>query len=176
MFSSKLPNMLPITLSIGKTLPISHDYILPCMLLGVRFWGLLGNRWQVPRGGGWEADSRWQVMVAEIITSVNIMVQTIVIPEPLCRDLTMPSGHGVDNCSLTFCRNSRQLDLGESRFPTQIFQRNLLPAFHQLWLYAFVFSLRLMVMIRMVMAMMMIAMVMVLVMVIMVLEAYSQVG
>jgi len=39
----------------------------------------------------------------------------------------MPHGHGVDNCSLRFCREGRQLDLGESRSPSQIFQRNLLP-------------------------------------------------
>ena len=44
----------------------------------------------------------------------------------------MPHDHGVDNCSLRFCRKGRQLDLGESRSPTQIFQRNLLPASHQL--------------------------------------------
>jgi len=67
------------------------------------------------------------------------------------------------------------LDLGESRSPTQIFQKNLLPASHQLWAYVCAFSLGLMVIMAMVTAMMMIAMVMVLVMVITVLEALRQV-
>jgi len=89
----------------------------------------------------------------------------------------MPHGRGVDNCSLRFCRNGRQLDLGESRSPTQIFQRNLLPASHRLWAYVCVFGLGLMVMIAMAMAMVMVmAMVVVLVMVIIVLEALRQVG
>jgi uncharacterized membrane protein len=87
----------------------------------------------------------------------------------------MPHGHGVDNCSLRYCRNGRQLDLAESRSPTQIFQRNLLPGSHRLWVYVGTFGLGLMVMMAMVMAMM-IAMVMVLVMVITVLEALRQVG
>jgi hypothetical protein len=39
----------------------------------------------------------------------------------------MPHGHSINNCSLRFCREGRQLDLGESRSPVQIFQRNLLP-------------------------------------------------
>ena len=67
------------------------------------------------------------------------------------------------------------MDLGESRSPTQIFQRNLLPASHRLWVYVGTFGLGLMVMMAMVMAMM-IVMVMVLVMVITVLEALRQVG
>ena len=83
----------------------------------------------------------------------------------------MPHGNGVYNCSLRFCRNGRQLDLGESRSPTQIFQRNLLPASHRLWAYVCAFGLGLMVMIAMAMAM-----VVVLVMVIIVLEALRQVG
>jgi hypothetical protein len=44
----------------------------------------------------------------------------------------MPHGHGVDNCSLPFGRKGRQLELGESRFRTKIFQQNLLLASHQL--------------------------------------------
>jgi len=44
----------------------------------------------------------------------------------------MPYGHGVDNCSLPFCRKGRQLELEKSRFPTKIFQWNLLPASHRL--------------------------------------------
>jgi hypothetical protein len=31
----------------------------------------------------------------------------------------MSHGHGVDNCSLGFCRKGRQLNLEESRSPTQ---------------------------------------------------------
>jgi len=52
----------------------------------------------------------------------------------------MPHDHGVDNCSLRFCRNGRQLDLGESRSPTQIFQRNLLLASHGLWAYVCIWA------------------------------------
>jgi len=81
----------------------------------------------------------------------------------------MPHGHGVDNCSLRFCRKGRQLDLGESRSPTQIFQRNLLPASHRLWACVRTFGLGLM-------AMVMKAMVMVSVVVIIVSEALRQVG
>jgi len=44
----------------------------------------------------------------------------------------MPHGHGVDNCSQPFGRKGRQLELGESRFRTKIFQRNLLLASRQL--------------------------------------------
>jgi len=89
----------------------------------------------------------------------------------------MPHGHGVDNCSLTFCRKGRQLDLVESRSLTQIFQRNLLPASHRLWAYVCAFGPGLMVMMAMVMmAMVMMAMVMVSVMVIIVPEALRQVG
>jgi len=52
----------------------------------------------------------------------------------------MPRGHGVDNCSLRFCRKGRQLDVGESRSPTQIFQWNLLLASHRLWAYVCAFG------------------------------------
>jgi len=86
----------------------------------------------------------------------------------------MPHDHGVDNCSLRFCRNGRQLDLGESRSPTQIFQRNLLLASHGLWAYVCAFGPGLMVMMAMVMTAM--VMVMVSVMVIIVPEALRQVG
>jgi len=84
----------------------------------------------------------------------------------------MPHVHGVDNCSLRFCRKGRQLDLGESKSPTQIFQRDLLPASHRLWAYVCAFGPGLMVM----MAMVIMAMVMVSVMVIIVPEALRQVG
>jgi len=52
----------------------------------------------------------------------------------------MPHGHGVDNCSLRFYKKGRQLDLGESRSPTQIFQWNLLLASHRLWVYVCAFG------------------------------------
>jgi hypothetical protein len=84
----------------------------------------------------------------------------------------MPHGHGVGNCSHTSCRKGRQLDLGESRSPTQIFRQNLLPASHQLWVYECAFGLGLMVMMAMVMmAMAIIAMAMVLVIAIIVSES-----
>jgi len=70
----------------------------------------------------------------------------------------MPQGHGVDNCSLRFCRKGRQLDLGESRSRTQIFQRNLLPASHRLWAYVCPLGPGLMVMMVMVMVMVMVMM------------------
>ena len=84
----------------------------------------------------------------------------------------MSHDHGVGNCSLRLCRNGRQLDLGESRSPTQIFQRKLLLASHGLWAYGCAFETGLMVM----MAMVMTAMVMVSVMVIIVPEALRQIG
>jgi len=52
----------------------------------------------------------------------------------------MLQGYGGDNCSLTFCRTGRQLDLGESRSPTKIFQWNLLVASHQMWAYVYTFG------------------------------------
>jgi len=85
----------------------------------------------------------------------------------------MPYGHGVDYCSLRFCRNGRQFDLGVSRSPTQIFKRNLVPASHQFWAYVCAFGLGLMEMMAMAMAM---AMVLVIVIVIIVSEVLRQVG
>ena len=85
----------------------------------------------------------------------------------------MPRGHGVDNCSRRSRRNGRQFELGESRSPTQIFQRNLLPTSCRLWAYVHTFGLGLMEMMEMAMAM---AIVMVLVIVIIVPEVLRQVG
>jgi hypothetical protein len=83
--------MLPSTLSSGKTLPISLDYMLPCMLVRARSRDLLSCRRQVLEGvrlvvyggqclagsgrrvacgvagGGWR-------MLAEIMTSVDMVV------------------------------------------------------------------------------------------------------
>jgi len=91
----------------------------------------------------------------------------------------MPHGQGVVNCSLRFCRNGRQLGLGQSRSPTQIFQQNLLPASYRLPAYVSAVGLGLMVMMAMViiaMVIMAMVMVMVSVMVILVLDALRQVG
>jgi len=65
-----------------------------------------------------EPGGRRQVAAAEIMMSANILVWTLFSARPPRRDLSMPHGHGVDICSLRFCRKSRQLDLGESGFPT----------------------------------------------------------
>ena len=49
---------LASTLSIGKTLPISLDYMVPCILLGARCRELLSCRCQAP-GGGWQVAGAW---------------------------------------------------------------------------------------------------------------------
>jgi hypothetical protein len=67
----------------------------------------------------------------------------------------MPYGHGVENCNLRFRRKGRQFKLGESRSPTQISQRNLLPTFHRLWAYVCAFGLGLMEMMVVTMEMVM---------------------
>jgi amino acid transporter len=132
-------------------------------------------------GGMWQvAGSRWRV--AEIMTSVNIIVSITSLMPPQRRNLTMPHNHGVDNRSLSVCWNGRKLDLGESRSPTQIFQRKLVLASHGYWALVCAITLGLMVMIGMVMiamvmmAMMiaMVVMVIMLVMVIIVPEAHKQ--
>jgi len=78
-------------------------------------------------GGGWRA--------AELMTSVYIILWSLSLARPPRRKLMMPHDHGVYNWSLTFYRNGRQLDLGESRSPTQVFQRNLLRVSLPLWAY-----------------------------------------
>ena len=67
----------------------------------------------------------------------------------------------------------RQFDYGVSRSPTQIFQQNLVLAFHQFWAYVCAFGPGLMEMMAMAMA---IAMVLVIVIVIIVSELLRQVG
>jgi len=122
--------------------------------------------------GGWRAAGGGLRIVAEIMTSVDIIVRTLSLARPPRQDLTMPHGHGVDNCSFRYSRKGRQLDLGESRSPTQIFQRNLLPPSHRLWVNVCTLGPGLMVMVVMVLVIvMMIVMVMV-----MVPKALSQVG
>jgi len=142
-----------------------------CMLLCARSRDLLNCRRQAP-GGMRLVVGDWRRMVAEIMTSVDIIVWTLSLARPPRPNLTMSHGHGVDNCSLRFCRKGRQFDLAESTSPTQIFQWNLLLASHRLWAYMCAFGPGLMVM----MAMVMMAMVMVSVMVVIVPEALRQVG
>jgi len=89
----------------------------------------------------------------------------------------MPHGHRVDNCIFRFCRNGRQFEQGESRSPTQMFQKNLMAASHRLRAYVCAFSLGLMVIMAPAMAMAMaMGIVMVLVIVIIVPEVLRQVG
>jgi len=140
-----------------------------CWVADARHWEAWG-RWRVACGMWQVAGSGWRA--AEIMTSVYIIVWILSLARPPRRNLTMPHEHGVDNCSLRFSRNGRQLDLGESRSPTQIFQRNLLLASHGLWAYVCAFGPGLMVMMEMIMT----AMVMVSVMVIIVPEALRPVG
>jgi hypothetical protein len=73
----------------------------------------------------------------------------------------MSHGHGVDNCCLRFCRKGRQLKLGESRSPTQIFRWNLHSVFHRFWACVYTSGPGLMVMMAMVMVMVVMVMVMV---------------
>ena len=166
--------MLPRTLSRGKTLPISIDYMLRCLLPCAQSRNLLSCRSQARGGGWWVADGAW-CMVAEIMMSVEIIVWTLYLARALWQDLMMPYGHGVDNCSLRLRRKHRQFELGESRSLTKIFRRNQLLASHRLWVYVCAFGLRLMEMMAMAMAMA-IAIVMVLVIVIIVPEILRQVG
>jgi len=86
--------------------------------------------------GVWQvAGGRWRIL-AEIMTSVDMVVCTLSLARPPWQDLTMLQGHGVDNCSLRFCRKGRQLDLAESRSPTQFSQRNVQPVSRRFWAYA----------------------------------------
>jgi hypothetical protein len=103
-------------------------------------------------------------MVAEIVTSVDILIWTLSSAPPPQQDLTMPYGHGVDNCSFRYCRKGRQLDLRKSRSPTQFSQWNLQPASRRFWAYVCAFGPGLLAMMMMVMVMVMM-MVMVTVMV-----------
>jgi len=89
----------------------------------------------------------------------------------------MHYGHGVDNRNPRFSRRGCQLDFGESRSLSQIFQQNQRCTIHQLWAYVCVFGPGLMVMIAMAMMVMVcLAMVIVLVMVLIVQEALRQLG
>ena len=98
-----------------------------------------GTGRQVAGGSRREAGGGRLVVATEIMTSVDIVVETLFLAWPLQRDLTIPHGHGVDNCSLRFCKKGRQFDLGKSRSPTRIFQRNQLLTSHRLWVYMYTF-------------------------------------
>jgi hypothetical protein len=77
---SLLGSTLRNTLSRGKTLPISLDYILPCMLLCARSRDWLSCTRQAQGGvrqvvvGRWPVVGDWWHMVAEIMMSVDIIV------------------------------------------------------------------------------------------------------
>jgi len=73
---SLLGFMLPSSLSRGKTLPISPDYMVPCMLLGIWSRDLQSRSHQAPGDRWWVVRSGWHIM-AEIITSVNIQLWTL---------------------------------------------------------------------------------------------------
>jgi len=137
-------------------------------------WHMVGSVWQAACGVWCVTDGR-RHMVAEII------VWTLSLAHPLWQDLTMPHGHGVENCNRIFRSKGRQFKLGESRSLTQVFQRNRLPASHWLWAYVCAFGLGLMELMARAMAMaiamaMAMAIVMVLVIVIIVQEVLRQVG
>jgi len=178
--------MPPSTLSREKTLPMSLDYMLPCMLLHAGSRDLLSCRHQAPGGvrlvvygmqclvgDEWRVAGGRRHILAEVKTLVDIIVWTLSWARPLWQDLRMPQTHGVDIFRLRFRRKGRQLDLRESRSLTQIFQRDLVPASHRLWVYVCAFGPGLMGMMAMVIAM---ALVMVLAIVIIVPEVLIQVG
>jgi len=91
---SLLDFMLPSTLSRGKTLPISLDYMLPCMFLHARSRDLQSGRRQALGGlrlvaydgqclagrgrrvacGMWRVAGGRQCILAKIMTSVDIVV------------------------------------------------------------------------------------------------------
>jgi len=133
-----------------------------------------GGVWWVVIGGCHVACSvaDWgQHMVAEMMTLVNLIVGTVSLAQPRWQDLTMPHGHRVDHSTLRICRKGKQFDHEESRSPTQIFKRNIVPACHRLWAYVRAISLGLIEMMAMAMAM-----VLVIVIVMIVPEVDRQVG
>ena len=80
------------------------------------------------------------VVVGEFMASADIIVWILFFAQPLRRDLMMPHGHGVENCSFRFCKNARQLDLGESRSLIQIVNWNQQHDSHWLWVYVCAFG------------------------------------
>ena len=174
--------------TLGKTL------LLPNMLLHARSRDLLSCRRRAPgglrqvacgeqccAGGMWHLAGGGSRVAGGRNHAVYIIVWTLSLAHPPWQDLTMPHGHGVENCKVIFCSKGRQFKLGESRSPTQVFQRNRLPASHRLWAYVCTFGLGLMELMARAMAMaiaiaMAMAIVMVLVIVIIVQEVLRQVG
>ena len=147
LVESSLGSTLPDIPSRGKTLPISLDYVLLCMLLCAWSRGLLSCRCQTLGGmrqvvgGVCQVAGGWWHRVAKISTSGDIIVWNDSFAWPLWPDLTMPHGYGVYNCSLGFCQKGWQFDIGESRSQTKICQRHLLFASHQFWAYVCAFGL-----------------------------------
>jgi len=119
-----------------------------------------------------EPDRKWQSGNVTDTTAVDIIVWSLSIVQPPWQHLPMPHGLGVDNCSLRFTRKGRQLNLRESRSPTEFLKRNQLPGSHRLWASVCTCTQGLL----MILAMVMIAMVMVSVMVIIFPNAFAQVG
>jgi len=106
--SRLLDSTLPSTLSRGKTLSISLDYMPWAMLQHARLRDMLSCRCQVPRGvkmeeygwrrkagnrqkvcGMWQVPGDRQCMLAKIMMSVNIIVWTLSLAQPPRQDLTM---------------------------------------------------------------------------------------
>ena len=110
-----LGSMLPSLLSRGKALPISPDYMLPYILLGIYLRDLQSPSHQAPTGWSWVVGSGGNI-VAEIIISININVWTISLLCPPYWDLAKSHSYGIDNHNVRFGRKSRKFDLS-----TQIF-------------------------------------------------------
>jgi len=118
---------------------MSLDHMLPYLLLGTGAGDTNSSRGQTPGGrwlvavGGWHVAGGWfgeagggrLVALADIVRSVDIRVLIIFFAQSPRQHCTLAYGYSVGNSSLGLCRIDIQLDLGESRFPTQIVQRNL---------------------------------------------------
>ena len=83
--------------------------LLSCIPLGPGGVRLVSSGGQYLVEGGWHvAYGMWQVaggrsrILAEIMTSFDMVVYTISSARPPLEDLTMLQGHGIDNCSLRF--------------------------------------------------------------------------
>jgi len=118
---------------------------------------------------------RKRVVGAEIMTPVDIIVWTIIFTSPQWSDLTIPHGQDIDNSSLWFFKNGRQLNLGESRSHLSLSGGIFCSLSPQGWCMCLQSGLKVLKATVM-LAMVMLAMMMVLVVVIMVAEALREVG
>jgi len=121
-------------------------------------WQEVQGRRQGARGVWCVAGSGWHILT-EIIISVDKVVRYFSLVCPPRHNFMMADGHGVENCSLRFCKKGEQLDLGKSKSRTQLSLWKLEQLSPQFW-YVWAFDLGLKVMMAMVM----------------VLKAISQVG